>query len=149
MSVVDLARLLICLERCGLVIDPLPLCEALASALGAKRLLTGPELHVYWRAQRRPDDALQISAPKLTIGCGDEFTTPAGYTVRAFYESEPECDCGKERSDVAMLTIAPPAASRKAAKVRSTTARRHLRKYLGEPCGGRSPSRKPQPSPAA
>lgn len=148
-SVVDLALLMICLERCGLAVDPFPLCQALAPTLGAKRLLTGPELHVYWRAQRRPDGVLQISSPKLTIGCGDGFTTPAGYTVRAFYESEPECDCGEERSDVSMLTIAPPATSTKAAKVHSTAARRQLRKYLGEPRAGRSPSRKPPPSSAA
>lgn len=145
-SVVELARLLILLERAGFALDPLPLCQALAPGLGAKRLLTGSELQVYWRAARRSDEPLRFAAPKLEIGCGGpDFTTRAGYTVRPFLVGEPDSDC----LDVSMLIVVPPALAWRAAKVRSASARRHLRKYLGEPRSGKSPTRKPHPAPAA
>lgn len=142
-SAVNPAWLLIQLERAGMAIDPMPVVSALAPTIGAKRLLTTPELMVHWRAQGYRGEGIQFSTARPEIGCaGPACTTLAGYTVRGFYEADPESDCGEEgRTDVVMLTVYPSnERTFRLAPVRSGPGRKHLRKYLGEPQANRQPS---------
>lgn len=87
-SAVDFAVLLILLERAGLEIDPMPLVNALLPSLRAKPNLTAPELTVYWRAQRRPDEDLTLWVEMPNFVQGDTYKSHAGHRVEFIFDED-------------------------------------------------------------
>lgn len=137
-SAVDLARLLILLERAGLEVDPMPLVDALLPTLRAKRTLTANELAVYWRAERRPDEDLTLWVEMPNFVQGDAYKSRAGHRVEFIFDEEWDGDGspGEVPPSVAAMIIRPPDdLTHRPASITTRPARRHLRKYLGEPRG--------------
>lgn len=81
-AAVDLAHLLVLVERAGFPVDPGPLCQALVPTLRTRAYLTGPEVAVHWHARERHRvEPLLFSTVSDRVGgiSGLSTCTPTGY----------------------------------------------------------------------
>lgn len=90
-AAVDMARLMIVLERMGLPIDPAPLCDALRPALKAKAFLTSPEIAIYWHpSERGRGESVEVAIGSEMTWCkpSEKRVTATGYRASLFRDGD-------------------------------------------------------------
>jgi hypothetical protein len=90
LAAVDVAELLIQIERLGFLVDPMPLVESLLPGIKGLRRITSSELSVLWFAKHRHKMAsqlVQVAERATGAAKSEQLRTPKGYVVEIWRDS--------------------------------------------------------------